>query len=256
MAKTNNPTTERTLDFLREIIKGKGMNMASFARATGISQQLVYHYLTVKDDMSLFTVQTLLRKIGIELDPELRKNKNTQQEKTTQEVVTVTNKQYIIEGDPILIQERASVPKYILNSIGTGKRLEFLAKELSQLKISEKELCTKLDIKRGMLIYVFEKDDLRISTLYNIAQKLNRTIIWKVKNINPEEAIISPEEIAQQKLTDLIGNVNIIETIHTKGNKFRFRLVVDEGAKLQNQKSMKILSIGPQKNEALIELTI
>lgn len=257
MTKRTDPAVERNLDFIHRILYAKGYNMASFAKAVGISQQLAYHYFTVRDDMTLYNAQTLLGKLGIEIQPGFIAAERPEQEPQTDSVLTIKQTEnYILQGEEILYQ-RTEAPRYIKEHIGKGKRLDFLAKELASLQIDEKGLCQKLELKRGMLIYIFEKDDIKISTLYGIAKKLGKKITWVIKNVQGEITELTPGELAEKKLRSIVGDdIDIIETIHTKGNKFRFRVSVKEGKAISTVPGVKIVSVGQGGNEVILETFI
>ena len=89
MTKRTDPAVERNLDFIHRILYAKGYNMASFAKAVGISQQLAYHYFTVRDDMTLYNAQTLLGKLGIEIQPGFITAERPEQEPQTDSVLTI-----------------------------------------------------------------------------------------------------------------------------------------------------------------------
>lgn len=240
---------ERNLDFLREIITAKGMTMASFARAAGISQQLVYHYFTAKDDISLYNAQKHLSVIGIKLEVDFGKpyladiRLDTEKQK---------NKYTILGDTPI--RTNNLTPKYVRDSIKPEKRLCFLAKALDSLKLSEKELCDVLGVKRGLLMYMFENDDIKVSLLYKFAKRINRHIMWKVTNISPDENKTTPEQDATNKLISLVGPLDIIETTHTKGNRYRFRIKMKDDLDITKTKSVKILSVNAANQELLLEI--
>ena len=251
MTRRIEPGEEKNLDFLREILQAKGMTMASFARAAGISQQLVYHYFTAKDDISLYNVKKHLAAIGIRLDVDFGEI-SVAQKKYESDSGRI---KYTILGDAP-VRTNNLTPKYIRDKVGTEARLEFLARALDSLKRSEKELCDLLDVKRGLLMYLFDNDDIKVSMLYKMAKRINRPVMWKVTNIEPEAGTKTAEEAAAEKLTSLIGEVEILETIHTKGNRYRFRIRMRNDLDISKTRSVKILSVNAAKEELLLELVI
>lgn len=251
MTRRIEPNEEKNLDFLRDILRAKGLSMASFARAAGISQQLVYHYFTAKDDISLYNVKKHLAAIGIRLDVDFGE-------------VSVAQKKYESDSGQIkytILGETPTrtnnlTPKYIREKVGTEARLEFLARALDSMKRSEKELCDILGVKRGLLMYLFENDDIKVSMLYKIAKQIGRPVLWKVTNVEPEAGAKTAEEAAAEKLMSLVGKVDVLETIHTKGNRYRFRIKMRDDLDISKTRSVKILSVNAAKEELLLELVI
>lgn len=252
MTKRLDPNVERNLDFLRDIIRAKGMTMASFADAAGISQQLAYHYFTAKDDISLYNAQKYLEREKILIRLEVDFGPASIAQKRHEAAPGKAN--YTIQGD-MPIRTVNPTPKYIHEMVGTDARLEFLARALDSMKCSEKELCDILEVKRGLLMYLFAKDDIKVSMLYKFSRQINRPVIWKVTNIAPGGASKSPEEAAAEKLMSLIGKVDVLETIHTKGNRYRFRIRMRDDLDISKTRSVKILSVNAAAGEITVELT-
>lgn len=251
MTKRFDPNEERNLDFLRQILRAKGLTMASFAHQANIKPQLVYHYFTVKDDISLYNVKKHLAAIGIRLDVDFGDVSVAQKQYETNPAQI----KYAILGETPIRTENLT-PKYIREKVGTEARLEFLARALDSLKRSEKELCDLLDVKRGLLMYLFENDDIKVSMLYKMAKRINRPVLWRVTNVEPEAGAKTAEEAAVEKLASLVGKVEILETIHTKGNRYRFRIRMKDDLDISKKRSVKILSVNAAAGEITVELTV
>lgn len=250
MTKRFESNEERNLDFIKEILKAKEMNMAEFAKAAGVSQQIVYHYLTLKDDMTLFTAQKLLQAININLCVSFE----SAAEEEEPQPITLTKKKYVIIGNAPA-KKSAQTPKYIRDCIGSGKRMEFLARELAALQADEKTLCETFEIKRGALMYIFSNDNIYISVLYRFAEKLNKTIQWNITNTTEKTNALNYNQTVRKKVHDCLGNVRIVNIRHIKTNHFRC-IIETEEKEITPQSSMKILSVNPNKHEVTLEVIL
>ena len=226
------------------------MNMAEFAEAAGISQQLLYHYFTVKDDMSLYTAKNLLKKTGMELIPGIESKTGE-----SAETFEIHSEDFSIEGD-LPIKKKSRTPKYIKESAAGDKRLSFLAREIEKTGKSEAELCERLGVKRGLLMYVFEGDDIRISMLYSFARALGKKVVWRIKNSPNDTIALSPEQHAEEKVKELLGPVDIVKITHTKGNRFRITVSLLGEVEVNKKKGLKVHSVNPLENTITIDLAI
>ena len=170
------------LGFLWKIIYLMGFVPSTFAKACGISQQLMHHYRT-SDDCYLSTAQHMLSRVGISISPSLTslKNKNRDSEEDEDRLrLLAKGPNYSIIGQIPTGKDRA--PKYIRDSAASDSRLSFLSRAL--VKLSEREICTRTGLKRGKLIWIFRQDDIHISDLYRIASSMGLEVIWKASELD------------------------------------------------------------------------
>ncbi len=160
------------LGFLWKIIFFMGYNPGTFAKACGVSQQLMHHYRT-SDDCSLSTVQHMLARVGIAISVFLKSRGSGDEGNRP----LVTGPDYSIVGSLPTRRDRA--PEYIrTRAASADSRLSFLAKALSGL--SEQEICLRVGMNRGKLIRIFRQDDIHIADLYQIAKSMGLEVVWKV----------------------------------------------------------------------------
>lgn len=160
----------QVLGFLWRIIFLLGYVPSTFAKACGISQQLMHHYRT-SDDCYLSTVQQMLGRVGIAISVSLKKRDS----KEDGDSPLVKGLNYSVIGQ--LPTRKNLAPKYIRNC-AADSRLSFLARALSGL--SEREICERAGVKRGKLIWAFHHDDIHISDLSQIATSLGFEVVWHV----------------------------------------------------------------------------
>lgn len=163
------------LGFLWKIIFLMGLVPSTFAKACGISQQLMHHYRN-SDDCYLSTAQHLLGRVGISISPYLK----NRERKEDGDWPLATGLNYAIVGQ--LPTRKARAPKYIRDSAASDSRLSFLSRAL--LRLSEREICTRTGLKRGKLIWIFKHDDMHISDLYQIASAMGLEVVWKVSELD------------------------------------------------------------------------
>ena len=165
------------LGFLWKIIYLMGFVPSTFAKACGISQQLMHHYRN-SDDCYLSTAQHLLGRVGISISPYL-KNRDSEEDGDR---LLAKGLNYSIIGQ--LPTGKARAPKYVRDSAASDGRLSFLAKALTRLSLSEREICAKTGLKRGKLICIFRQDDIHISDLYRIASSMGLEVVWIVSELD------------------------------------------------------------------------
>ena len=212
---------KRTMAFLWKIIAMLGYNQASFARAVGRSQQLIYSYLVTADDCLLSTVQDMLLKLGFYLTPAFIGRQDKKQTDPTGDSILAEGPGYCIVGS-LPRRQKGHAPSYILDYPSEGGRLSFLATVLVDLDLNERELCELLGLSRGQLQYIFKNNDIKISQINHIAQVQGKRVEWQVSSV----VCKAPNRMEQAK--DILGKVfeNIvhIDETHSRGNSYVYHI--------------------------------
>ena len=181
--KLENTTADRRLSFLTNIIYSYGYNKSKIAKLLGESQQYLAWHFSVKDDCRLSQAEQILSVMGLELKVELVNNKTVQtpirhfkkaEGENTGVKFTIINQ----TAKQITLQNTA-MPDYI-NNCPPDARMYFLAQYLPNVKIPITELCNRCEIDMPSLRYIFQKDDIRISQIFQFAKGTGGEILWKI----------------------------------------------------------------------------
>ena len=174
-------TAQRRMAFLVDIFKSLGYTQDSFARAAGVSSQLMSWYLSVTDDCQLSRIREMLERIGVDISVKL--------EPRSQLAVPLlvsggagADIRYRIEGTLPIMAAPAPVPEYI-QECGPGNRLYFLRKLIETQHLSAPALARSCGIDPGSLRYYFLRDDIKTSIIYRIAEAVNADVVWTVNPI-------------------------------------------------------------------------
>lgn len=180
-----NRVTDRRLSFLINIFKTLGYTQAKIAELVGTTQQAMSWYFSVKDDCRLSQAEQFLNVIGYSLKVEIINQKTTV--KKTQRPINEGENQGVrfrIEGDfeDVLRWNGRSRPNY-LEKCTPNTRMYWLAQYILQLNEPITELMSQCEIDLSSLRYIFTKDDIKISQIFQIARTTKGQINWKVNKI-------------------------------------------------------------------------
>lgn len=183
--KEEKRTADRRLAFLQSIFKTLGYTQAKIAELSGTTQQAMSWYFSVKDDCRLSQAEQFLNVIGYSLKVEII-NKKITEKKVQHPLNEGQNKgvRFRIEGDfeNVLRWNGQPRPSYVINCPTTA-RMYWLAQYINLLNEPITQLMQRCEIDMSSLRYIFTKDDIKISQIFQIAGKTEGQITWKVNNI-------------------------------------------------------------------------
>ena len=184
----DNNVANRRLSFLTNIFKAYGYNNSMIAKKVGTTQQSMSWSFNVADDCRLSQAEEFLSVLGLDLKVEIRKDekKNRRIDLADKKEGNNSGVKYSIEGDIIgdVHWINPKMPDYI-NECTPDKRMYFLATYIPSLGLNMKQLMEMTDMEMTSLRYIFAKDDIKISRIFDIARSTGGEIIWKVNNKKP-----------------------------------------------------------------------
>lgn len=183
---SENETANRRLSFLANIFKATGHNYSDIAKLCNTTQQSMSWIFSVMDDCRLSQAEQFLRVIGLDLKVELTNKNKQNKEFSLEDKKEGVNSgvHYTIQGDinEILKWTNPKMPDYI-NECSKDKRMYFLAKYIPNVGMNITELTERFGIEMTSLRYIFQKDDIKISKIFDIARATDAEITWKVNRI-------------------------------------------------------------------------
>lgn len=181
--KKNNTTDTRRLAFLSNIMKAYGHNQKTIADALGCTQQNIYWIFSVRDDCQISRAEEILAICGLTLEIKLE---NTALGRPAQMLRSAS----FVSGDvvnrleadlPITLTTRSvNTPDYIRNC-PEGARMRFLADYINETGRNVALIESKAGMSRGNVVHFFQRDDMAISKLYDIAKGTGAEITWKIQ---------------------------------------------------------------------------
>ena len=182
--KRENRENDRRLAFLANTIRAMGYTKSEIAAKIGLTQQALSWIFSVKDDCKLSLAKEILDSIDLTLSVEIRK----QEIAKTTSLKLQQNKSgknqgvpFVIEGDIIdtPFGNTYSIPSYI-SKCPEDSNMYFLAKHIIESQVPTNEILKNTDLDYTGLRYIFTKDDIRISHIYQIARSTGGEIVWKI----------------------------------------------------------------------------
>lgn len=180
--KKNNTTDSRRLAFLSNIMKAYGHNQKTISECLHCTQQNIYWIFSVRDDCMISRAEDILSICDLELDIKLENSNLSRPTQTLRSASFVSgNVVNKIEAEiPITMKTQpASTPHYIRNCPQEA-RLRFLADYIIETGKNVTEIETLAGMARGNIVHFFQKDDMAISRLYDIAHGTGAEITWKI----------------------------------------------------------------------------
>ena len=184
-----NRVADRRLSFLKSIFKTLGYTQAKIAELIGTTQQAMSWYFSVKDDCRLSQAEEFLKVIGYSLKVEI-KNKKRIVKKTPISLNEGQNQgvRFRIEGDFKDLLRWSGRPKpYYLEKCSPDARMYWLAQYILLLNEPITQLMQRCEIDMSSLRYIFTKDDIKISQIFQIAGKTDGQISWKVNKLKDQK---------------------------------------------------------------------
>lgn len=177
---------EKTLymSFFVDIYKSLGYNGQTIANAAGMAEQTVNWWLR-SDDCKYKNLVYLFQKIGIKLCPYLEPIKEKTKVKQEQKVYKILIKDIEIKANTT--KEIRNTKYFQTIAENPNARLNFLAQALDEENYTITTLSEKIKIPAYNIYRWFQTDDIRISKLYEVAQKTDMIITWEIRPITEEE---------------------------------------------------------------------
>lgn len=180
--KRNGNKASRRMYFLEHIIKSQSLTWEKVAEKCGVSQQSI-SWMMVSDDAKLTRVKDILKALDISITLEYVWSKNAEPESENEQ-------RFEIQG--LLCINNAAIDPIVNEALDENKNLYFLARFLADSHISVLDFSKKAGIPKQYLKRYFEKDDIRISTIYEIAEACDLKIRWKLGEPNSDSAAAQP----------------------------------------------------------------
>lgn len=169
--KNGNEESKR-LWFVSAILKNRGLKRHEAAKAIGVSPQNLSYIFSVQDDCYLDTVQRILALAGVSC------NVTIEMEKPKEEGVGKKKQKYLFRGN-FQIEKEPLCPSFITDC-PKNARLRFLADAIMATGMPFSEFLRQVNMYYSTVQNYFHNDNIKISTLCTIAEKLGAQIVWEL----------------------------------------------------------------------------
>ena len=193
--KEKQMTSDKRMAIFDYILKMKGMKWADVVRTGVVSQQRISYY-RVNDDIYLETIQKIMETIGISVVPEFTKTgKETENSAITKENGRITTEtpepqyRFVVKGDFFKNEtqkkpgEKDNMKKLINERASTECRTGFIARLIKSSGMGSTEFWQKTGLTQFSLYKLLLTDNVRISTIYQIAEKMGTQVEWTINAI-------------------------------------------------------------------------
>ncbi len=158
------------MGFIRTLMYNAGVSLKDLAKRIGITPQMLSYMFNVSDDCTLDVLYRMMNEINIDCSvsyelPAPKKQKNAAN--------------YEFGGD-VIVGKRNILPDYVQN-VPADARLRFLADTMKETELNLVEFSDKVGIFRQAFRRFFEKDDMKISQICDIANALGAKIVWTLE---------------------------------------------------------------------------
>lgn len=173
--KKNGNRSLRRLYFLEHIIKSQKLTWEKVAKKCGVSQQSI-SWMIISDDAKLSRIKDIMKALDSLISLEYVQDKKVEIESENGPRVEIRGQLYLHETIEPIVEE----------ALDEDKNLYFLARFLTDKHISLLDLSKKTGIPKQYIKRYFEKDDMRISTIYEIAEIYDLKIIWNLDELESD----------------------------------------------------------------------
>lgn len=173
--KAEGNSERQNMAFFVKLLKSLKLNYKQFAEMTGVSQQLISWWLA-SDDCKYSNIVSAFKEIGIDIaccyEPLPESNYVIAEDKFS----------IHIDSLPELGRENDAEQGLVIDQVlaGNGK-LRFLAELIDGLKMDLKSFSEEIESNYHVVYSWFKKDDIKISKIYLIADKLQQKVVWQIK---------------------------------------------------------------------------
>lgn len=174
--RENEDITKQRLYFLSHIVKSQNLTWGEVSKKCGLSEQAL-SWIRIKDDTKLQNLKLILKSLGMQIEPEFA----TDEDKSIE--VELKSESYELIGEIPSIKNFIALDNIVNTSLVNHDEMYFLARFLTENKITIAQLSKKTNISVASYKNSFEKQNIQISTLYKIAEAYNTKLIWRVKSI-------------------------------------------------------------------------
>lgn len=172
--KKNGTKSLRRLYFLEHIIKSQKLTWEKVAKKCGVSQQSI-SWMIISDDTKLSRIKEIMKALGSSISIEYAQKK-VELERENGQRVEVRGNLYLHEYIEPIVED----------ALDKNKNLYFLARFLADEHISVLDFSKKIGKPKQYIKRYFEKDDMRISTIYEIAEVYDLKIIWNLDKLESD----------------------------------------------------------------------
>lgn len=167
------------MSFFTTIIESIGIPYYELAKQSGFSQQLISWWIST-DDCKYSNVVKILETLNIKITPSFQPKNQTKS--------IFSSEQYKIEVEnlPFLLNKNEK-NELLMSCIEKNGRLAFLAQFIVDQKLNLGTFSSIVEINYNLLYRWLLKDDIKISSLYQIADKMDQTIVWKIEPLKLEK---------------------------------------------------------------------
>ena len=180
--RQTNTVQDRKLAFLTNIIYSSGLDMKKVAAKIGTTQQALSWCFSVKDDCRLSRAEEIVNAVGCKLQVTIKKGQNSALAIVETKLTGNNNGvKFSIEGSEAgkIHKCNPKMPEYV-NLCPSGARMYWLAQYLPSVGTPITEMMNDCELDLSSLRYIFAKDDIKISQIFQIAKGTGGEIVWKI----------------------------------------------------------------------------
>lgn len=168
---------QKNMIFFIKIVKSLGLNYRQFSELTGVSQQLISWWLMV-DDCKLSNIISVFDKLGMKIECSYSPLPGSKY------VFSSERFSIEIEDLPAIKTKSDNNKNDVLDeALRKNERLRFLAEFINGLEIGLTSFCKNIGIQYFNIYQWFKKDDIKISKIYDIADKTQQKVNWKLTSL-------------------------------------------------------------------------
>ena len=164
------------LYFFFQTLKDLDYKIYEVAEKSGYSQQLISYWKTV-DDCKLSNIIKCFNSLNINLSVRL--------EPIQYYNPVISGPKYVILAENIEeLRKKTEENRYVAELVKRADNLRFLAEYIHSQRLSLVEFSKKCKLSYGIIYRDFQKDDMKISLIYDIAHKTHQEVVWSIKPLS------------------------------------------------------------------------
>jgi len=172
---------QKNMNFFIKIVKSLKLSYKQLSELTGVSQQLISWWL-MADDCKLSNIISIFEKIGMKIECSYSPLPGSK-------YVFSTEKFTIEIGELPVIETKSDNDKNLVidEAIRKNGKLKFLAEFIDGLEIGLVPFCKNIEFQYFTVYQWFKKDDIKISKIYEIANRTQQKVNWKLTSLKKTE---------------------------------------------------------------------
>lgn len=181
---------ERKMYFLIKAMEELKISASALAQKAGISYQALYYKLVV-DDIFLAKANELMSAMGLQFKIEL-KSETKINETAGDTTINMEHSITVINFNLPDIIERgreSRISRLLHRRMEKGGLTAFIVEFMNRRRIGFAEMCKACKFDYNSTMYCLDKDDIKLSMIYQIARTYKAQVSWDIKQESAENTI-------------------------------------------------------------------